>query len=140
MRRGFVNRCGVARSRARGQSMAEFAVTSVVLLFTVVAIVDLALWLEAQNVVIAASQEAAAVGSRSDGTSAQAVAAGWNLLRAGLGTGVTGIDQVDVRIGTDSATAEVHGTWHVAPLGALVPVPLHASTTILREQFRPGGR
>jgi hypothetical protein len=68
--------------------MAEFAVTSVVLLFTVVAIVDLALWLEAQNVVIAASQEAAAVGSRSDGTSAQAVAAGWNLLRAGLGAGV----------------------------------------------------
>ena len=131
MRRGFVNRRGVARSRARGQSMVEFAVTSVVLLFTVVAIIDLALWLEAQNVVIAASQEAAAVGSRSDGTSAQAVAAGWNLLRAGLGTGVTGIDQVDVRIGTDSATAEVQGTWHVAPLGALVPVPLHASTTIL---------
>ena len=35
---------------------------------------------------------------------------------------------------------EVHGNWHVAPLGVLVPVPLHASTTILREQFRPGGR
>ena len=44
----------MARSRARGQSMAEFAVTSVVLLFTVVAIVNLALWLEAQNVVMAA--------------------------------------------------------------------------------------
>jgi Flp pilus assembly protein TadG len=120
--------------------MAEFAVTSVVLLFTVVAIVDLALWLEAQNVVIAASQDAAAVGSRSDGTSAQAVAAGWNLLRAGLGAGVNAIERVDVQIGMDSATAEVRGTWRVAPLGALVPVPLHASATILREQFRPGGR
>jgi len=140
MRGGLVTTRRAVRSRARGQAMAEFAVTSVVLLFTVVAIIDLALWLEAQNVVIAASQEAAAVGSRSDGTSTQAVAAGWNLLRAGLGAGVSGIDQVDVRIGTDSATAEVHGTWRVAPLGALVPVPLHASTTILREQFRPGGR
>jgi hypothetical protein len=45
-----------------------------------------------------------------------------------------------VQIGMDSATAEVRGTWRVAPLGALVPVPLHASATILREQFRPGGR
>jgi TadE-like protein len=133
-------RSRVARPRARAQAMAEFAVTSVVLLFTVVAIIDLALWLQAQNVVIAASQEAAAVGSRGDGTSTQGVAAGWNLLRAGLGSGVSGIDRVEVRIGTDSATAEVRGTWHVAPLGPLVPVPLHATTTILREQFRPGGR
>jgi TadE-like protein len=120
--------------------MAEFAIASVVFLSTVVAIIDLALWLHAQHVVIAASQEAAAVASRADGTNSQAVEAGWNLLRAGLGSGVAGIDRVDVQLGPETATAEVHGTWHVAPLGPFVPVPLHATTTMLREQFRPGGR
>src|SRR6266540_2529174 len=126
--------------RARGQALAELALASVVFLWTVVGIIDLALWLHAQNVVISASQEAAVVGSRADGTSAQAVEAGWNLLRAGLGYGVSGIDTVNVQVGPDTATAEVRGTWFVAPLGPLVPVQLHATTTMLREQFRPGGR
>src|SRR5438552_1560905 len=127
-------------ARARGAAIAEFAVTSVVFLWTVVGVIDLVLWLHAQNVVIAASQEAAVVASRSDGTGPQAVESGWNLLRAGLGSGVNSIDRVDVQVGPDSATADVHGTWYVAPLGPLVPVPLHATTTMLREQFRPGGR
>jgi hypothetical protein len=120
--------------------MAEFAVASVVFVFTVVAIVDLALWLHAQNVVMAASQEAAVVASRSDGTSAQAVQAGWNLLGAGLGSWAGSIDRVEVQIGADTATAEVRGTWHVAPLGPLIAVPVHSTTRMLREQFRPGGR
>ncbi len=138
--RPSVVRTRATGARACGQAIAEFAVTSVVFLWTVVAIIDLALWLHAQNVVVAASQEAAVVASRGDGSSAQAVEAGWNLLRAGLGAGVAGIDKVDVQVGTDAVIADVHGTWYVAPLGHLVPVPLHATTTMLREQFRPGGR
>lgn len=135
-----VPRTRAAGARAHGQAIAEFAVTSVVFLWTVVAIMDLALWLHAQNVVVAASQEAAVVASRGDGSRGQAVDAGWNLLRAGLGTGVAGIDKVDVQVGANAVIAEVHGTWYVAPLGPLAPVPLHATTTMLREQFRPGGR
>jgi Flp pilus assembly protein TadG len=126
--------------RARGQAIAEFAVASVVLLGTIVAVIDLALWLHSQNVVLAASQEAAAVGSRGDGTSSVAEQAAWNVLRAGLGSSVTGVDSVTVTIDPETTTAEVSGTWYVAPLGALVPVPLHARTTMLRQVFRPGGR
>jgi len=127
-------------AHARGQAIAEFAITSVVLLSTVVAIIDLALWLHAQNVVLAASQEAAAVGSRGDGSSVQAEQAAWNLLRAGLASGANSIDRVYVQVGPDTATAEVRGVWYVAPLGPLAPVPLRGSATVLREQFRPGGR
>src|SRR5579859_4572890 len=119
--------------RAQAQAMAEFAIATVVLLYTVVAVIDLALWLHAQNVVIAASQEAAAVASRGDGSSAQAAQSAWSVLRAGLGSGFDDIDAVDVQIGPDSVTATVHGTWHVSPLGPLVPVPLHATTSMLRD-------
>ena len=125
---------------ARGQAIAEFAVASVVLLCTIVAVIDLALWLHYQNVVIAASQEAAAIGSRGDGTSSVAEQAAWNVLRAGLGSSLSGVDTVEVTIDPDIATARVTGTWHVAPLGALVSVPLRAKTTMLRQVFRPGGR
>lgn len=126
--------------RCRGQAIAEFAIASVVLLWTFVGVIDLALWLYAQNVVISASQEGATVGSRADGSAAQAVQAAWRLLHAGLGLGLTQVDTVNVQIGADAVSAEVGGTFYVAPLGPLLPVPLHARTTMLREQFRPGGR
>ena len=126
--------------RWRGEAIAEFAVASIVLLWTIVGIVDLALWLHAENVVLAASQEAATVASREGASAAEAAIAARNLLRAGLGSEAAAIDTVNVEIGADAATAEVRGTWHVAPLGPLVPVRLHATTTMLREQFRPGGR
>ena len=126
--------------RSRGEAIAEFAVASIVFLWTIVGIVDLALWLHAQNVVLAASQEAATVASREGASAAEAAMAGRNLLRAGLGSEAAGIDTVNVEIGTDAATAEVRGTWQVAAFGPLLPVQLHATTTILREQFRPGGR
>ena len=130
----------VRRAGAHGQALAEFAIASVVLLSTIVAVIDLALWLHSQNVVLAASQEAAAVGSRGDGTSSVAEQAAWNVLRAGLGSSANGVDSVEVVIDLDTATAEVRGTWYVAPLGPLVAVPLHAKTTMLRQVFRPGGR
>jgi Flp pilus assembly protein TadG len=126
--------------RRRGQVFAEFAVASVVMLGTIVAMVDVALWLHAQNVVLAASQEAATVGSREGASAVEAVAAAQSLLRAGLGSEAAAVDVVDVEIGADVTTAEVRGTWYVAPLGPLLPVPLHATTSLLREQFRPGGR
>ena len=126
--------------RARGQAIAEFAVASIVFLSTIVALIDLGLWLHAQNVVISASQEAATVGSREGASAVQAVGAARSFLQAGLGASASTIDTINVEIGPDVITAEVRGTWHVAPLGPLVPVPLHATTTMLREQFRPGGR
>lgn len=126
--------------RSRAQGLAEFAVTAVVMLMLVVSVVDTALWLNAQSIVVAASQHAAAVGSREDGTAGAAEQAAWDFLRSGLGAGLTGITLVQVRLDADTATAEVRGTWPVAPLGSLVRVPVHATTSIVRDRFRPGGR
>jgi len=44
-----------------------------------------------------------------------------------------------VTIGADWVSAEVRGTWRVALLGPLVPVPLHAQATMVPED-RPWGR
>jgi Flp pilus assembly protein TadG len=129
-----------APRRAVAQAIAEFAVASAVFLSMMVAVIDLALWLDAQNVVLSASQEAATVGSRENASAEEAVIAARRLLQAGLGSTAVAIDTVNVNIGPDVTTAEVSGTWYVAPLGPLVPVPLHARASMLREQFRPGGR
>jgi Flp pilus assembly protein TadG len=139
-RRDFLGLGDVVPRRMTAQALAEFAVVSVVFLSMMVSVVDLALWLHAQNVVLSASQEAATVGSRENASAEQAVTAARNLLQAGLGSAAAGIDTVNVDIGPDVTTADVRGTWYVAPLGPLVPVPVHARTSMLREQFRPGGR
>jgi Flp pilus assembly protein TadG len=127
--------------RAQAGGLAEFAVTSLLFLSLVIVATDLALWFTAQNVVIGASQHAAAVASRGDGTVEAAEKAAWDFVRSGLGawTG-TRIDRVRVEIDGDSAMVEVHGSWPVSPLGAVVSMPLHATTTTMRERFRPGGR
>lgn len=126
--------------RARGHGLAEFAVTSLAMVGLVVGVADVALWLHAQNVVIAAAQEAAAVAAREGGTSEQAQRAAQDLLRAGLGAEAAGMEPVQVTIDVDAVSADVRGTWHVALLGPLVPVPLHAQATLVREEFRPWGR
>ena len=71
------------RRRARGQVMAQFAVSSVALLSVIVAIADVALWLHAQNVVVAAAQEGATVASREGGTALAGRLAASELLQAG---------------------------------------------------------
>jgi Flp pilus assembly protein TadG len=127
-------------ARARGHGLAEFAVTSVAMVTLVVSVADVALWLHAQNVVVGAAQEAAAVASREGGSVQEAQRAAQELLRAGLGAEAAGIQPVEVSIDLDSVTADVRGTWRVAPMGPLVEVPVHARATLVRERFRPWGR
>jgi len=128
------------RSHARGQVMAQFAVSIVALLSVTVAIADVALWLHAQNIVIAAAQEGATVASREGGTALAGRQAATEFLQAGLGPSADVIQQVQVQLDADTATVEIAGQWQVPPLGALVRVPLHARANMLREAFRPGGR
>ena len=54
--------------RQPAQALASFAVVGVALVAVVLAVGNLALWLYAQNTVIAAAQEAAVVASRENGT------------------------------------------------------------------------
>jgi len=120
--------------------MAQFAISSVVLLSAIVAIADVSLWLHAQNIVVAAAQEGARVASRDGGSALAGQHAATDFLRAGLGQSVDAIQRVEVQVDADTAVAEVVGEWQVPPLGPLMRVPLHARMSMLRETFRPGGR
>jgi Flp pilus assembly protein TadG len=126
--------------RARGHGLAEFAVTSLAVVGLIVGVADVALWLHAQNVVIAAAQEAAAVASREGGSPEQAQRAAQDLLQAGLGAEAADIQPAQVTMDADTVSADVRGTWRVALLGPLVSVPLHAQASMVREEFRPWGR
>jgi hypothetical protein len=119
--------------------MAAFAVAGVALVGAMLALGNLALWLYAQNVVTAAAQEAAVVASREDGTIQDGQRRAQALLVAGLGPGAEHVTNIDVSINASAATASVQGTWPVVLLGPAASAPLHATATIERERFRPGG-
>jgi uncharacterized membrane protein YqiK len=126
--------------REPAQALASFAVVGVALVAVVLAIGNLALWLYAQNTVIAAAQEAAVVASRENGTPLDGQQTARSLLVASLGSSADRVTTIDVRIDADVATAEVRGSWPVVLLGPLASAPLHATATLARERFRPGGR
>jgi uncharacterized membrane protein YqiK len=126
--------------RQPAQALASFAVVGVALVAVVLAIGNLALWLYAQNTVIAAAQEAAVVASRENGTPLDGQQTARSLLVASLGSSADRVTTIDVRIDADVATAEVRGSWPVVLLGPLASAPLHATATLARERFRPGGR
>jgi hypothetical protein len=125
--------------RQPAQALASFAVVGVALVAVVLAVGNLALWLYAQNTVIAAAQEAAVVASRENGTPLDGQQTARSLLVASLGPSADRVT-IDVRLDADVATAEVRGSWPVVLLGPLASAPLHATATLARERFRPGGR
>jgi uncharacterized membrane protein YqiK len=119
--------------------MASFAVAVVALVGVVLALGNLALWLYAQNVVTAAAQEAAVVASREDGTVQEGQQRARGVLVASLGPGAEHVTRIDIRIDANAATVNVQGVWPVVLLGPAASAPLHATATIERERFRPGG-
>jgi hypothetical protein len=125
--------------RDSAQALASFAVAGLALVAVVAALANLAVWLHAQNAVVAAAQEAAVVASREDGTPADGQRVARSLLAASLGPSAERVT-VDVNVGADVVTAEVRGSWPVLLLGPLASAPLHATATLARERFRPGGR
>ena len=119
--------------------MAAFAVAAIALVSVTLALGNVALWLYAQNAVTAAAQEAAVVASREDGSVLDGQQRARALLVASLGPGAEHVTRVDVSMDANAATANVQGTWPVVLLGPAASAPLHATATIERERFRPGG-
>jgi hypothetical protein len=126
--------------RQPAQALASFAVTGVALVTLVLALGNFALWLYAQNTVVAAAPEAAVVASRENGSSLDGQRTARSLLVASLGSSAERVTTIDVRLDADVATAEVRGSWPVVLLGPLASAPLHATATLERERFHPGGR
>ncbi len=129
--------CG-SRRGAPGQTIVEFAMTTLVFLGLVFAIGDFALWLHAQNAATGAAQLAAATGAREDGTPQAGLLAGQNFLRAALGASA-GRVAMSVQVSADVASATASGAWTISPLGDHMRVPILATATITRERFRPQG-
>lgn len=126
--------------RQPAQALASFAVAGVALVTAVLTLGNLAMWLYAQNAVVAAAQEAAVVASRENGTPVDGQRTARSLLVASLGPSADRVTTIAVRLDADVATAEVRGSWPVVLLGPLASAPLHATATLERERFRPGGR
>lgn len=127
-------------NRQPAQALASFAVAGVALVTIVIALGNLALWLYAENVVVAAAQEAAVVASRENGTPLEGQRTARTLLVSSLGSSAERVTTIDVRLDANVATAELRGSWPVVLLGPLASAPLHATATLERERFRPGGR
>ena len=128
-----------ASRRQAAQTLAAFAVAGTALVAIVMALGNLAFWLYAQNAVTAAAQEAAVVVSREDGTPQAGQRTARALLAASLGPGAEHVTVIDITIDASTATVEVRGSWPVVLLGSLASAPLHATATLERERFRPGG-
>ncbi len=126
----------------RGQALLETAIALSLLLTVLVALVQLALYVHARNVVTAAAQEgarmAAAEGTRLDDGEAH----GRKLLEAGLGPSAAYLKvRAEQDLEAQTVTVVAEGSLRVIiPLVPGSSLPLRASATMSEEQFRPQGR
>ena len=125
--------------RQPAQTFVSFAVAGTALLMVVLALGNLAFWLYAQNAVIAAAQEAAVVASREDGTPQAGQQTARAFLQSSLGPDAKRVTTIDISLDANAATASIQGSWPVVVLGLVTSAPLHATASIERERFRPGG-
>jgi Flp pilus assembly protein TadG len=125
--------------RAGAQGLAEFAVTVPALMGVVFSIIGAGFWLYAQFVVTGAAQEGARVAAREVASAADGQQAAQRLLLGGLGARGLALS-VQVTQDADNVGVEIAGQFPVSVmLGQPVAVPLHASASLIRERFRPGG-
>ena len=121
--------------KQRAEALASFAVAGVALVMVVLALGNLALWLHAQNVVVAAAQEAAVVASRENATTADGRETARGLLVSSLGSGADRVTSIDVRADADTVTAEVRGSFGPSCCwDHSTAAPLHATASLEREQ------
>jgi Flp pilus assembly protein TadG len=124
--------------RARGQSLVELALALPALLLVLVAVVQLALVVHAQNVMTAAAQEGARYGAAEGRTATEGATRAQEVLASGVG-GEDGTFTVSARGTGDLVVVQVQGRYRL-----LVPwltgrtLPLEATAEMRREGFRAG--
>lgn len=120
-----------------GASTLELALVLPVLLMSVMAILQLGLFLHAQNVVTAAVQDGARLAAEEDRSIAEGQAHARALLTAGLGRSARAV-AVRGSGDRDSVTITVSGRYPtIIPWVNGNSLPLKASATMSRERFRP---
>ena len=123
---------------ARGQSLVELALVLPALLLVLVAVVQLALVIHAQNVITAAAQEGARYGAAEGRTATEGAMRAQEVLASGIG-GEDGTFTATARGTGDVVVVQVQGRYRL-----LVPwltgrtLPLAATAEMRREGFRAG--
>jgi hypothetical protein len=125
--------CG--RLSQQGQGLIEFAVTLPVLLLVTLVMLEFALFVHAQNVVITACAEGALVAAAADGNVNEGAATAQGLLEAGLGSSA---HAVTIQAEDGGPTVSVMARGHL-PL--LLPgfggvLPLSARSVMVKEGIR----
>jgi Flp pilus assembly protein TadG len=122
----------------RGQALVESALTFPLLLLLALALVQLALYVHAENVTIGACQDGARVASAADGTVSDGVATAQALLQAGLGSSANEV-RVLGTMGAGNVVLEAQGQLPlVLPWVGNPSLPLHARVRMTREGFHAG--
>lgn len=125
----------------RGTAMVEMAIAFPLLLLAALGLVQFALYVHAENVVIGSVQEGARVAAENDRSLSDGVATARSLLRAGLGPDAS---SVGVQGSDDETTVTIAASGSLAtvlPGLAIIPLPLKAEASIDKETFvvGPGG-
>ena len=120
-----------------GASTLEVALVLPVLLMSIMALLQLGLFLHAQNVVTAAVQDGARIAAEEDRSITEGQAHARALLTDGLGRSARTV-AVRGRGDRDSVTLTVSGRYPtIIPWVNGNSLPLKASATVSRERFRP---
>ncbi|GEM_PF-625152 len=123
---------------ARGQALVEGAIALPVLVMIALALVQLALYVHAENVVIGACQDGARVAATADGTLGDGIATAQALLQAGLGPSASDVT-VRGSAGSDTVTLEAQGQLRMLlPWIGNPALPLHARTIVSKDRFNAG--
>lgn len=118
--------------------MVEFALAFPLLVLVALALVQFALYVHAENVVVGATQDGARVAAEADRSISDGVATTQTLLQAGLGADASA---VAVRGSDDGATVTIAASGSLPltlPAVASASLPLHAQASISKESFVVG--
>jgi Flp pilus assembly protein TadG len=132
---------GAGRSARRGQALVEFALAFPPLVLVALALVQVALYAHAENVVTGAAQDGARVAAESGRSVADGVATTRTLLAAGLGPTASAV-AVDGSEDGAAVTIVASGSLPmILPGGGAFALPLHGRASISKEVFvaGPGG-
>lgn len=131
----------IRRRDERGQALVETAIAFPILLLVALALVQFALFYQAESVVTGAVQDGARVAAAQDSTIGDGVIRTQSLLQAGLGRSA-GEVAVEGSDGGETVTIQAQGRLQlILPWISGASLPLQARSTISKERFRagPGG-
>jgi Flp pilus assembly protein TadG len=123
--------------RQHGQSTVEAALLAPLILSVVVLTAQTAFWLHAENVAVAAAQEAARAASAEGSDLQHGLAVGQQLRDAGLGPNGAYV-RLDGSEDAASVTVTATGSWPLLlPATSLLALPISAQARVLKDTWQP---